>query len=94
MRAGIVDHTVLIHEPSRNQNDSGAILAAGKTFRNWFPYYSRNVRLWPVVCLVKDHVSEFRVYPQTDRILGIERSALLPLAEAFRFRRLSSVTAN
>jgi hypothetical protein len=26
------------------QNNSGATLAAGKTFRNWFPYDSRNVR--------------------------------------------------
>jgi len=27
------------------KNDSSAILAAGKAFRNWFPYHSRNMRL-------------------------------------------------
>src|SRR5438093_263339 len=38
---------------------SGAILITGRTLRHWFPYDSWNVRLWLVVCHVKDHVPKF-----------------------------------
>jgi hypothetical protein len=41
------------------KNDSGAILMTRRTFLNWFPDDSWDVRLSLVVCLVKDHVSQF-----------------------------------
>jgi len=43
----------------QSKNDSGAILITGRTLRHWFPYDSWNVRLWLVVCHVKDHVPKF-----------------------------------
>jgi hypothetical protein len=76
------------------ENDFSAILSTGKAFRNWFSYDSRNVRLWLVVCFVKDHVPEFASVHKLNRILSTERSVLFLRAEAVRIRRVSLVTSN